>query len=166
MKGYEEKAFVAARGETIGFLLREEEVLRAATTGGGEGGATTTKREVSSGEGGGGDGDENGGIVERGEKMVGADVAPLLVEETTVIETMIVEEMENEENTEEKQKDVEVEEEETREPAMVLKTDSGTEVDLAKLKSAADVAPEMGGYLKKLQHQLSILLGGGSRSSD
>ena len=39
MKGYEEKAFVAARGETIGFLLREEEVLRAATTGGGEGGA-------------------------------------------------------------------------------------------------------------------------------
>ena len=165
MKGYEEEAFVAARGETIGFLLREEEVLRTATTGGGEGGATTTKREVSSGEGGGGGGDENGGIVERGEEMVGADVAPLLVEETTVIETMIVEEMENEENTEEKQKDVEAEEEETRE-RMVLKTDSGTEVDLAKLKSAADVAPEMGGYLKKLQHQLSILLGGGSRSSD
>ena len=163
MKGYEEKAFVAARGETIGFFLREKEVLRTAT-GGEEGGATTTKREVSSGEGGGG-GDENGGIVERGEKIVGADVAPLLVEETTVIETMIVEEMENEENTEEKQKDVEVEEEETRE-RMVLKTDSGTEVDLAKLKSAADVAPEMGGYLKKLQHQLSILLGGGSRSSD
>ena len=27
--------------------------------------------------------------------MVGADVAPFLVEETTVIETMIVEEMEN-----------------------------------------------------------------------
>ena len=72
--------------------------------------------------------------------------------------------MENEENTEEKQKDVEAEEEETRE-RMVLKTDSGTEVDLAKLKSAADVAPEMGGYLKKLQHQLSILLGGGRRSS-
>ena len=165
MKGYEEKAFVAARGETIGFLLREEEVLRTATTGGGEGGATTTKREVSSGEGGGGGGDENGGIVEWGEEMVGADVAPLLVEETTVIETLIVEEMENEENTEEKQKDVEAEEEETRE-RMVLKTDSGTEVDLAKLKSAADVAPEMGGYLKKLQHQLSILLGGGSRSSD
>ena len=165
MKGYEEEAFVAARGETIGFLLREEEVLRAATTGGGEGCATTTKRKVSSGEGGGGGGDENGGIVERGEKMVGADVAPLLVEETTVIETMIVEEMENEENTEEKQKNVEAEEEETRE-RMVLKTDSGTEVDLAKLKSAADVAPEMGGYLKKLQHQLSILLGGGSRSSD
>lgn len=166
MKGYEEKAFVAARGETIGFFLREKEVLRTAT-GGEEGGATTTKREVSSGEGGGGGGgDENGGIVERGEEMVGADVAPFLVEETTVIETMIVEEMENEENTEEKQKDVEVEEEETREPAMVLKTDSGTEVDLAKLKSAADVAPEMGGYLKKLQHQLSILLGGGSRSSD
>lgn len=165
MKGYEEKAFVAARGETIGFFLREKEVLRTAT-GGEEGGATTTKREVSSGEGGGGGGDENGGIVERGEKIVGADVAPLLVEETTVIETMIVEEMENEENTEEKQKDVEAEEEETREPAMVLKTDSGTEVDLAKLKSAADVAPEMGGYLKKLQHQLSILLGGGSRSSD
>jgi hypothetical protein len=164
MKGYEEKAFVAARGETIGFFLREKEVLRTAT-GGEEGGATTTKREVSSGEGGGG-GDENGGIVERGEKIVGADVAPLLVEETTVIETLIVEEMENEENTEEKQKDVEAEEEETREPAMVLKTDSGTEVDLAKLKSAADVAPEMGGYLKKLQHQLSILLGGGSRSSD
>jgi hypothetical protein len=134
MKGYEEEAFVAARGETIGFLLREEEVLRAATTGGGEGGATTTKREVSSGEGGGGGGDENGGIVERGEEMVGADVAPLLVEETR--------------------------------ERMVLKTDSGTEVDLAKLKSAADVAPEMGGYLKKLQHQLSILLGGGSRSSD
>lgn len=163
MKGYEEKAFVAARGETIGFFLREKEVLRTAT-GGEEGGATTTKREVSSGEGGGG-GDENGGIVERGEKIVGADVAPLLVEETTVIDTMIVEEMENEENTEEKQKDVEAEEEETRE-RMVLKTDSGTEVDLAKLKSAADVAPEMGGYLKKLQHQLSILLGGGSRSSD
>ena len=164
MKGYEEKAFVAARGETIGFFLREEEILRTAT-GGGEGGATTTKREVSSGEGGGGGGDENGRKVERGEEMVGADVAPLLVEETTVIETMIVEEMENEENTEEKQKDVEAEEEETRE-RMVLKTDSGTEVDLAKLKSAADVAPEMGGYLKKLQHQLSILLGGGSRSSD
>ena len=163
MKGYEEKAFVAARGETIGFFLREKEVLRTAT-GGEEVGATTTKREVSSGEGGGG-GDENGGIVERGEKIVGADVAPLLVEETTVIDTMIVEEMENEENTEEKQKDVEAEEEETRE-RMVLKTDSGTEVDLAKLKSAADVAPEMGGYLKKLQHQLSILLGGGSRSSD
>ena len=163
MKGYEEKAFVAARGETIGFFLREKEVLRTAT-GGEEGGATTTKREVSSGEGGGG-GDENGGIVERGEKIVGADVAPLLVEETTVIDTMIVEEMENEENTEEKQKDVEAEEEETCE-RMLLKTDSGTEVDLAKLKSAADVAPEMGGYLKKLQHQLSILLGGGSRSSD
>ena len=28
MKGYEEKAFVAARGETIGVLLREEEILR------------------------------------------------------------------------------------------------------------------------------------------
>ena len=94
-----------------------------------------------------------------------AETAATSVEETTVIDTMIVEEMENEENTEEKQKDVEAEEEETRE-RMVLKTDSGTEVDLAKLKSAADVAPEMGGYLKKLQHQLSILLGGGSRSSD
>ena len=90
MKGYEEKAFVAARGETIGFLLREEEVLRAATTGGGEGGATTTKREVSSGEGGGGGGDENGGIVERGEEMVGADVAPLLEEETTVIDLSLI----------------------------------------------------------------------------
>ena len=91
--------------------------------------------------------------------MVGADVAPLLVEETTVIETMIVEEMENVENTEEKQKDVEVEEEETRRTGDGFENGPSGPRWIWRAK-AADVAPEMGGYLKKLQHQLSILLGG------
>ena len=87
-----------------------------------------------------------------------AETAATSVEETTVIETMV-----GEEN---KGKSEEEEVEEFYEPALVLKTDSGTEVDLTKLRSSKDVAPEMGGYLKKLQQQLSILLGGGNRTSD
>merc|ERR1712072_1290831 len=93
-----------------------------------------------------------------------AETAATSVEETTVIETMVGEE--NKEKNEDEAKREEEEVEEFCEPALVLKTDSGTEVDLTKLQSSKDVAPEMGGYLKKLQQQLSILLGGGNRTSD
>ena len=168
VKGYEESAFVAARKEVAELIFRreeEEEEEEEEEGADGEEMRGKKKRKTSSSREGG-----SGGEEEEEERAGDAPApAPLLVdavaetaatsvEETTVIETMVGEE--NKEKSEVEEVD------EFYEPALVLKTDSGTEVDLTKLRSSKDVAPEMGGYLKKLQQQLSILLGGGNRTSD
>ena len=174
MKGYEESAFAIARREIV------EDAERMATGGverGRESGAAK-KRKASSGEG-----DVGGKGV--GEANADAATAPPLVEtasveedkeeeedkETTVIETLItenvnkVEEKKEEEKTEEHRNDKETEEEEFFEPSLVLKTDSGTELDIKNFQSSADVAPEQRRYLTFLQKHLSVILGVGSRSS-
>lgn len=164
VKGYEESAFVAARKEVAELIFRREEEEEEEGADGEEMRGKKKRKTSSSREGG------SGGEEEEEERAGDAPApAPLLVdavaetaatsvEETTVIETMVGEE--NKEKSEVEEVD------EFYEPALVLKTDSGTEVDLTKLRSSKDVAPEMGGYLKKLQQQLSILLGGGNRTSD
>ena len=168
MKGYEESAFAIARRE----IVEEAEIM---TTGGDERGresGAVKKRKASSGEG------DVGG---KGAGEANADVAtaPPLVEtasveeeeeedkETTVIETLITENANKvEEKTEEHRNDKETEEEEFFEPSLVLKTDSGTELDIKNFQSSADVAPEQRRYLTFLQKHLSVILGVGSRSSD
>ena len=171
MKGYEESAFAIARREIV------EEAERMATWGddGGRESGAAKKRKASSG----------GGDVEgKGAGEANADVAtaPPLVEtasveedkeeeeedkETTVIETLITENANKvEEKTEEHRNDKETEEEEFFEPSLVLKTDSGTELDIKNFQSSADVAPEQRRYLTFLQKHLSVILGVGSRSSD
>jgi len=170
MKGYEESAFAIARREIV------EDAERMATGGverGRESGAAK-KRKASSGEG-----DVGGKGV--GEANADAATAPPLVEtasveedkeeeedkETTVIETLITENANKvEEKTEEHRNDKETEEEEFFEPSLVLKTDSGTELDIKNFQSSADVAPEQRRYLTFLQKHLSVILGVGSRSSD
>ena len=165
VKGYEESAFVAARKEVAELIFRREEEEEEEEGADGEEMRGKKKRKTSSSR------EDGSGGEEEEEKRAGdasapapplvdavAETAATSVEETTVIETMV---------GEENKKKSEVEEvDEFYEPALVLKTDSGTEVDLTKLRSSKDVAPEMGGYLKKLQQQLSILLGGGNRTSD
>ena len=161
VKGYEESAFVAARKEVAESIFRREEEEGAD---GDEMRGKKKRKTSSSREGGSGGGEKEeeraGDAPAPAPPLVDAvaETAATSVEETTVIETMV-----GEEN---KGKSEEEEVEEFYEPALVLKTDSGTEVDLTKLRSSKDVAPEMGGYLKKLQQQLSILLGGGNRTSD
>jgi len=169
MKGYEESAFAIARRE----IVEEAEIM---ATGGDERGresGAVKKRKASSGEG------DVGG---KGAGEANADVAtaPPLVEtasveedkeeedkETTVIETLITENANKvEEKTEEHRNDKETEEEEFFEPSLVLKTDSGTELDIKNFQSSADVAPEQRRYLTFLQKHLSVILGVGSRSSD
>lgn len=170
MKGYEESAFAIARRE----IVEEAEIM---ATGGEERGresGAAKKRKASSGEG------DVGG---KGAGEANADVAtaPPLVEtasveedkeeeedkETTVIETLITENANKvEEKTEEHRNDKETEEEEFFEPSLVLKTDSGTELDIKNFQSSADVAPEQRRYLTFLQKHLSVILGVGSRSSD
>ena len=159
VKGYEESAFVAARKEVAELIFRREEEGAD-----GEEMRGKKKRKASSSREGGSGGEEEeeraGDAPAPAPSLVDAvaETAATSVEETTVIETMVGEE--NKEKSEVEEVD------EFYEPALVLKTDSGTEVDLTKLRSSKDVAPEMGGYLKKLQQQLSILLGGGNRTSD
>ncbi len=162
VKGYEESAFVAARKEVAELISRREEEEEGAD---GEEMRGKKKRKTSSSREGGSGGEEEeeeraGDAPAPAPPLVDAvaETAATSVEETTVIETMVGEE--NKEKSEVEEVD------EFYEPALVLKTDSGTEVDLTKLRSSKDVAPEMGGYLKKLQQQLSILLGGGNRTSD
>ena len=162
VKGYEESAFVAARKEVAELISRREEEEEGAD---GEEMRGKKKRKTSSSreDGSGGEEEEEeraGDAPAPAPPLVDAvaETAATSVEETTVIETMVGEE--NKEKSEVEEVD------EFYEPALVLKTDSGTEVDLTKLRSSKDVAPEMGGYLKKLQQQLSILLGGGNRTSD
>ena len=162
VKGYEESAFVAARKEVAELIFRREEEEEGAD---GEEMRGKKKRKTSSSreDGSGGEEEEEeraGDAPAPAPPLVDAvaETAATSVEETTVIETMVGEE--NKEKSEVEEVD------EFYEPALVLKTDSGTEVDLTKLRSSKDVAPEMGGYLKKLQQQLSILLGGGNRTSD
>ena len=162
VKGYEESAFVAARKEVAELIFRREEEEEGAD---GEEMRGKKKRKTSSSREGGSGGEEEeeeraGDAPAPAPPLVDAvaETAATSVEETTVIETMVGEE--NKEKSEVEEVD------EFYEPALVLKTDSGTEVDLTKLRSSKDVAPEMGGYLKKLQQQLSILLGGGNRTSD
>ena len=164
VKGYEESAFVAARKEVAELIFRREEEEEEEGADGEEMRGKKKRKMSSSRE------DGSGGEEEEEERAgdASAPAPPLVdavaetaatsVEETTVIETMVGEE--NKEKSEVEEVD------EFYEPALVLKTDSGTEVDLTKLRSSKDVAPEMGGYLKKLQQQLSILLGGGNRTSD
>ena len=164
VKGYEESAFVAARKEVAELIFRREEEEEEEGADGEEMRGKKKRKTRSSRE------DGSGGEEEEEERAgdASAPAPPLVdavaetaatsVEETTVIETMVGEE--NKEKSEVEEVD------EFYEPALVLKTDSGTEVDLTKLRSSKDVAPEMGGYLKKLQQQLSILLGGGNRTSD
>ena len=171
MKGYEESAFAIARREIV------EEAERMATWGddGGRESGAAKKRKASSGE---------GDVEGKGAGEANADVAtaPPLVEtasvekdkeeeeedkETTVIETLITENANKvEEKTEEHRNDKETEEEEFFEPSLVLKTDSGTELDIKNFQSSADVAPEQRRYLTFLQKHLSVILGVGSRSSD
>ena len=166
VKGYEESAFVAARKEVAELIFRREEEEEEEEEGAdGEEMRGKKKRKTSSSrEGGSGGGEKEeeraGDAPAPAPPLVDAvaETAATSVEETTVIETMVGEE--NKEKSEVEEVD------EFYEPALVLKTDSGTEVDLTKLRSSKDVAPEMGGYLKKLQQQLSILLGGGNRTSD
>ena len=165
VKGYEESAFVAARKEVAELIFRREEEEEEEEGADGEEMRGKKKRKTSSSreDGSGGEEEEEeraGDAPAPAPPLVDAvaETAATSVEETTVIETMV-----GEEN---KGKSEEEEVEEFYEPALVLKTDSGTEVDLTKLRSSKDVAPEMGGYLKKLQQQLSILLGGGNRTSD
>ena len=162
VKGYGESAFVAARKEVAELIFRREEEEEGAD---GEEMRGKKKRKTSSSreDGSGGEEEEEeraGDASAPAPPLVDAvaETAATSVEETTVIETMVGEE--NKEKSEVEEVD------EFYEPALVLKTDSGTEVDLTKLRSSKDVAPEMGGYLKKLQQQLSILLGGGNRTSD
>jgi hypothetical protein len=171
MKGYEESAFAIARRE----IVEEAEIM---ATGGDERGresGAVKKRKASSGE---------GDVEGKGAGEADADVAtaPPLVEtasveedkeeeeedkETTVIETLITENANKvEEKTEEHRNDKETEEEEFFEPSLVLKTDSGTELDIKNFQSSADVAPEQRRYLTFLQKHLSVILGVGSRSSD
>jgi hypothetical protein len=164
VKGYEESAFVAARKEVAELIFRREEEEEEEGADGEEMRGKKKRKTSSSRE------DGSGGEEEEEERAgdapapapplvdAVAETAATSVEETTVIETMVGEE--NKEKSEVEEVD------EFYEPALVLKTDSGTEVDLTKLRSSKDVAPEMGGYLKKLQQQLSILLGGGNRTSD
>ena len=163
VKGYEESAFVAARKEVAELIFRREEEEEEGADG--EEMRGKKKRKTSSSREGGSGGEEEeeeraGDAPAPAPPLVDAvaETAATSVEETTVIETMVGEE--NKEKSEVEEVD------EFYEPALVLKTDSGTEVDLTKLRSSKDVAPEMGGYLKKLQQQLSILLGGGNRTSD
>ena len=166
VKGYEESAFVAARKEVAELIFRREEEEEEEEEGAdGEEMRGKKKRKTSSSreDGSGGEEEEEeraGDASAPAPPLVDAvaETAATSVEETTVIETMVGEE--NKEKSEVEEVD------EFYEPALVLKTDSGTEVDLTKLRSSKDVAPEMGGYLKKLQQQLSILLGGGNRTSD
>ena len=166
VKGYEESAFVAARKEVAESIFRREEEEEGEEEGAdGEEMRGKKKRKTSSSREGGSGGEEEeeeraGDAPAPAPPLVDAvaETAATSVEETTVIETMVGEE--NKEKSEVEEVD------EFYEPALVLKTDSGTEVDLTKLRSSKDVAPEMGGYLKKLQQQLSILLGGGNRTSD
>ena len=162
VKGYEESAFVAARKEVAELIFRREEEEEGAD---GEEMRGKKKRKTSSSreDGSGGEEEEEeraGDAPAPAPPLVDAvaETAATSVEETTVIETMVGEENKKKSEVEEVDK--------FYEPALVLKTDSGTEVDLTKLRSSKDVAPEMGGYLKKLQQQLSILLGGGNRTSD
>ena len=165
VKGYEESAFVAARKEVAELIFRREEEEEEEEGADGEEMRGKKKRKTSSSreDGSGGEEEEEeraGDASAPAPPLVDAvaETAATSVEETTVIETMVGEE--NKEKSEVEEVD------EFYEPALVLKTDSGTEVDLTKLRSSKDVAPEMGGYLKKLQQQLSILLGGGNRTSD
>ena len=163
VKGYEESAFVAARKEVAELIFRREEEEEEGADGEEMRGKKKRKTSSSREDGSGGEEEEEeraGDAPAPAPPLVDAvaETAATSVEETTVIETMV-----GEEN---KGKSEEEEVEEFYEPALVLKTDSGTEVDLTKLRSSKDVAPEMGGYLKKLQQQLSILLGGGNRTSD
>ena len=167
VKGYEESAFVAARKEVAELIFRREEEEEEEEEAGADGeemrGKKKRKTSSSREDGSGGEEEEEeraGDASAPAPPLVDAvaETAATTVEETTVIETMVGEE--NKEKSEVEEVD------EFYEPALVLKTDSGTEVDLTKLRSSKDVAPEMGGYLKKLQQQLSILLGGGNRTSD
>ena len=164
VKGYEESAFVAARKEVAELIFRREEEEEEEGADGEEMRGKKKRKTSSSREGGSGGEEEEeeraGDAPAPAPPLVDAvaETAATSVEETTVIETMVGEE--NKEKSEVEEVD------EFYEPALVLKTDSGTEVDLTKLRSSKDVAPEMGGYLKKLQQQLSILLGGGNRTSD
>ena len=164
VKGYEESAFVAARKEVAELIFRREEEEEEEGADGEEmRGKKKRKMSSSREDGSGGEEEEEeraGDAPAPAPPLVDAvaETAATSVEETTVIETMVGEE--NKEKSEVEEVD------EFYEPALVLKTDSGTEVDLTKLRSSKDVAPEMGGYLKKLQQQLSILLGGGNRTSD
>ena len=163
VKGYEESAFVAARKEVAELIFRREEEEEEGADGEGMRGKKKRKTSSSREDGSGGEEEEEeraGDAPAPAPSLVDAvaETAATSVEETTVIETMVGEE--NKEKSEVEEVD------EFYEPALVLKTDSGTEVDLTKLRSSKDVAPEMGGYLKKLQQQLSILLGGGNRTSD
>ena len=175
MKGYEESAFAIARRE----IVEEAEIM---ATGGDERGresGAAKKRKASSREG-----DVGGKGV--GEANADVATAPPLVEtasveedkeeeedkETTVIETLItenvnkVEKKKEEEKTEEHRNDKETEEEEFFEPSLVLKTDSGAELDIKNFQSSADVAPEQRRYFTFLQKRLGVILGVGSRSSD
>ena len=163
VKGYEESAFVAARKEVAELIFRREEEEEEGADGEEMRGKKKRKTSSSREDGSGGEEEEEeraGDAPAPAPPLVDAvaETAATSVEETTVIETMVGEE--NKEKSEVEEVD------EFYEPALVLKTDSGTEVDLTKLRSSKDVAPEMGGYLKKLQQQLSILLGGGNRTSD
>ena len=170
MKGYEESAFAIARRE----IVEEAEIM---ATGGDERGresGAAKKRKASSREG-----DVGGKGV--GEANADVATAPPLVEtasveedkeeeedkETTVIETLITENANKvEEKTEEHRNDKETEEEEFFEPSLVLKTDSGAELDIKNFQSSADVAPEQRRYFTFLQKRLGVILGVGSRSSD
>jgi signal transduction protein with GAF and PtsI domain len=170
MKGYEESAFAIARRE----IVEEAEIM---ATGGDERGresGAVKKRKASSGEGdvgGKGAGDANADVATAPPLVETASVEKDKEEEedkeTTVIETLITENANKvEEKTEEHRNDKETEEEEFFEPSLVLKTDSGTELDIKNFQSSADVAPEQRRYLTFLQKHLSVILGVGSRSSD
>ena len=170
MKGYEESAFAIARRE----IVEEAEIMATRGEERGRESGAVKKRKASSGEGdvgGKGAGEANADVATAPPLVATASVEEDKDEEedkeTTVIETLIIENANKvEEKTEEQRNDKETEEEEFFEPSLVLKTDSGTELDIKNFQSSADVAPEQRRYLTFLQKHLSVILGVGSRSSD
>lgn len=170
MKGYEESAFAIARRE----IVEEAEIMATRGEERGRESGAVKKRKASSGEGdvgGKGAGEANADVATAPPLVATASVEEDKEEEedkeTTVIETLITENANKvEEKTEEQRNDKETEEEEFFEPSLVLKTDSGTELDIKNFQSSADVAPEQRRYLTFLQKHLSVILGVGSRSSD
>ena len=114
--------------------------------------------------------DEDGGVNDGGDVYCSSREEIILdAAAATAVTTVVETEVETDEymgvvEVEEKKKievividDEEEEEEEIKNISLVLKTDSGNDIDLSKLTSAADVAPEMGGYLKKIQEKLALL---------
>ena len=145
VKGYEESLFVSASASTLrrrSFSTRE-----------------TAVGEDEGEEGNAGAGDAVIADVTTGTTAATATHGDTREEDAETTEVAVTEVDEKNGVFAKTEEEGEEEEDVFYEPALVLKTDSGAEVDLTNL-TASQVEPEMGGYLRKLQTQLSMLLGG------